>query len=282
MKITYINEKGNSIDIKYSFPYFFQSISGEDGLKNEISSYSNYNQDGYSISNEKISHRNIDLTGVLKGNTKQEILNRRELLLKVFNPKLKGQLIYEDGNIKRIIECIIEESPKFSKNNVWRQQKFIVSLICPNPYWEDIYEVGEVISTWIGGWKFKFSLPFKLKQKGESKKNIYNSGHVETPVEIIFKGPALNPKVTNLITGEFIKVDRELTSDDILYITTGFGNKKVEIENAGVRTNAFNYIDLDSTFFQLQVGDNMFEYTTANELEPQSVEIRYKNRYLGI
>lgn len=282
MKITYINEKGNSIDIKYSFPYFFQSISGEDGLKNEISSYSNYNQDGYSISNEKISHRNIDLTGVLKGNTKQEILNRRELLLKVFNPKLKGQLIYEDGNIKRIIECIIEESPKFSKNNVWRQQKFIVSLICPNPYWEDIYEVGEIISTWIGGWKFKFSLPFKLKQKGESKKNIYNSGHVETPVEIIFKGPALNPKVTNLITGEFIKVDRELTSDDILYITTGFGNKKVEIENAGVRTNAFNYIDLDSTFFQLQVGDNMFEYTTANELEPQSVEIRYKNRYLGI
>ena len=49
-----------------------------------------------------------------------------------------------------------------------------------------------------------------------------------------------------------------------------------------MRQNAFHYIDLDSTFFQLQPGDNMIEYTTDNELEPQSVEIRYRNRYIGV
>lgn len=282
MKITYINEKGMSIDIKYSFPYFFQGVSGEDGLKNEISSYSNYNQDGYSISSEKLSYRDIDITGVLRGDTKQEILNRREFLLRVFNPKLKGQLIYEDGGIKRIIECRVEESPKFSDRDVWKQQNFIISLICPNPYWQDIYEEGEIIATWIGGWKFKFKLPFRFKQKGGPKKNIYNNGHVETPAEIIFRGPAVNPCVINDATGEFIKVERTLTSDDTLYITTEFGNKKVEIERNGVRQNAFHYIDLDSTFFQLQPGDNMIEYTTDNDLDPQSVEIRYRNRYLGV
>ena len=95
---------------------------------------------------------------------------------------------------------------------------------------------------------------------------------------------ALNhyPCVINHATGEFIKVERTLTTDDTLYITTEFGNKKVEIERNGVRNNAFNYIDLDSTFFQLKVGDNMIEYTTDNDLEPQSVEIRYRNRYLGV
>src|SRR5699024_4879170 len=129
---------------------------------------------------------------------------------------------------------------------------------------------------------FPFSLPFTLKQRGETRQNIYNQGDVETPVEIIFRGPALNPKVINHTTGEFIKVDRELTSDDVLYITTHFGNKKVEMESNGVRENVFHYIDLDSTFFSLVVGDNMIEYTTEDELISQGVEIRYYNRYLGV
>lgn len=282
MKLIYKNEDGNSIDINYSFPYFFQSLNGEDGLKNQMLSYKNYNQDGVTVSETVLEPRSIELTGVLKGNDKNEIARRRELLIRVFNPKLKGQLIYEDGEITRIIDCLVDEAPKFSSRNVKRQQNFIISLFCPNPYWEDVYEKGEEIRTWIGGWKFKFKLPFRFKQKGETKKNIVNEGHVETPLEIIFKGPALNPCVINNRTGEFIKVTKELTSDDTLYITTAFGNKKVEIERNGIRSNAFNYIDLDSTFFNLKVGDNMLEYTTDNDLEPQGVEIIYKNRYLGV
>ncbi|KXA13728.1 phage distal tail protein, partial [Clostridium perfringens] len=139
-----------------------------------------------------------------------------------------------------------------------------------------------LISTWVGGWKFKFKLPFSFKKRGKSQKNVYNDGHIETPVEIIFKGPALNPSITNSTTGEFIKVDRELTTDDILYIKTNFGEKKVEIERNGIRENAFHYIDLDSTFFNLELGDNLIEYRTENDLEPQSVEIRYRNRYIGV
>lgn len=282
MKLIYINEKGISIEIKYSYPYFFQTILGEDGLKSEISTYTNYNQDGCFINNQKLAYRDIEITGILRGDTKEEELIKREKLLKVFNPKLKGKLIYENGNMKRLIECVVEEGPKFSARNVYKQKNFIISLLCPNPYWKDFYEGNEIVSTWIGGWKFKFKLPFRFKQRGESRKNIYNEGHVETPVEIIFKGPAVNPCVINHATGEFIKVERTLTTDDTLYITTEFGNKKVEIERNGVRNNAFNYIDLDSTFFQLKVGDNMIEYTTDNDLEPQSVEIRYRNRYLGV
>lgn len=89
--------------------------------------------------------------------------------------------------------------------------------------------MGEKISTWVGGWKWKFKLPFRMKQRGEPRKNIINEGHVETPVEIEFHGPAVNPQILNLITGEFIRIERELTSDDILYINTAFGEKKVEI-----------------------------------------------------
>ena len=97
-----------------------------------------------------------------------------------------------------------------------------------------------------------------------------------------FHGPAVNPRVTNLTTGEYVQVNRTLTSDDILYISTMFRNKVVEIETENGREDAFNYIDLGTTFFYLQVGDNMLEYSTENDLNPQSVTISYRKRYLGV
>ena len=107
MKLTYINENGKSIELKYSFPYFFQRINGEDGLKNEILSFDSYNQDGYTVSNMKLSPRSIDITGVLKGNNSKEIEEHRKELLMIFNPKLKGTLVYEkDNEIRQQGKCI--------------------------------------------------------------------------------------------------------------------------------------------------------------------------------
>lgn len=273
----YKNENGESITLSYyEEEYILKSITGLDSLDNEINTYKGVNMDGSIVSNMNVAEREVSVTGMY---VYDNVLRKK--LLRVFNPKLKGTLycIDKDTEEEKYIECCIEATPIIKSNGYL--QEFVVDFICPDPYLKSIIN-GEIISTWIGGWKFKFKLPFRFKQKGESKKNIYNEGHVETPVEIIFKGPALNPKITNLTTGEFVKVDKELTSDDTLYITTGFGNKKVEIERDGVRQNAFNYIDLDSTFFQLITGDNLIEYSTENQLEPQSVEIKYRNRYLGV
>ena len=151
-----------------------------------------------------------------------------------------------------------------------------------DPMFQDVLQTGDSIATWIRGWKWKFTLPFKMKERGEPQKNIINTGHVETPVEIYFHGPAVNPSIKNITTGETIRIIRELTTDDVLYINTGFRQKKVEIIRNGTRTDAFDYIDLSSRFFSLQVGDNVIEYASENGLAPQNVEIYYKNRYLGV
>lgn len=204
----------------------------------------------------------------------------RQKLIRFFNPKQQGILTVNYGGIEKYILYDVE-SFKDLRENLYEPLTFKVDLVCSDPYFKD-YSVGEQISTWIGGLKFKFKLPFKFKQKGESKKNIINDGDVETFIEVFFKGPAVNPCVQNNSTGDFIKVNRGLTSDDTLYISTEFGHRKVEIVRNGVKENAFHYIDPKSTFFQLQTGDNMIEYTTENDLDPQSVEVRYRNRYLGV
>ena len=274
-KLIYENDRRESIELSVGSAFFLENIVGLDGISNSITSTKVNNQDGEIFLKDSLDKRNIEIEGTIL----RDIDNNKSKMISIFNPKLGGKLLYKNRNIEVFICCRVENAPKFSRDKL---PKYLISLYCPNPYFLSKFEVGEEISTWIGGLKFKFSLPFRLKQKGEPKVNVYNDGHVETPVEIIFKGPAQNPSIVNHSTKEFIKVKRTLSSNDTLYINTEFGNKTVEIDRNGTRENAFNYIDLDSTFFNLQVGDNLIEYTTENDLDPQSVEIKYRNRYLGV
>lgn len=269
--------EGQEINIGSNEKYKLESIEGLESATYEVNINKNNQYDGGYIENKRVNSREITIVGEFP--IIEEAERERQELIKFFNPKKSGVLTVNYGTYERYIVYEVEKF-KEKRSSLYEPLSFQLDLICPDPYFKD-YIVGKEINTWIGGWKFKFKLPFKFKQKGETKTNIYNKGHVKTPVEIIFKGPAINPSIINHRTGEFVKVIRTLGSDDTLFITTDFGNKKVEIESNGIRKNAFNYIDLDSTFFNLEVGDNLIEYTTES-LEPQNVEIKYRNRYLGI
>ncbi|WP_317982814.1 phage tail family protein [Romboutsia faecis] len=281
-KIKYISSLGE-IDFKNSEPIILQSITGLSETKAEHTTTKYINQDGEKYEKSNLNKKEIVIKFLLIGNSHEDYINYRNKILRVINPKAgEGELIYSYGDIQRSIKLVPDESPTMPIKSNTKFAECEVVLLAHDPYMKDVMEYGEEICTWVGGMSFKFSLPLSFKKRGETKQNIYNNGHVETPIKIYFKGPANNPCVINHSTGEFIKVNRELTSDDTLIINTEFSNKTVEIERNGVRTNAFNYIDLDSTFFKLRVGDNLIEYTTENNLTPQSVEIRYRNRYIGI
>lgn len=280
--IKFINSRNEEIILSNIKPFLLQGIEGLSDNQTRQVTYKGIRQDGETYKYSEIEKKQLTIKFAILAETSKELMDLRDDIIRVFSPKIgEGTLIYSYEGIERKLKCVAEGSPAIKLEGGSIVCEGQVILLAHKPFWEDIYEIGEQITTWIGGWKFKFRLPFKFKTKGETKKNIFNSGHVETPIEVIFKGPAVNPSIINHTTGELIKVNRTLTSDDTLIITTAFGNKKVEIERNGVRTNAFNYIDLDSTFFSLEVGDNLIEYTTES-LEPQSVEIRYRNRYLGV
>ena len=100
-------------------------------------------------------------------------------------------------------------------------------------------------------------------------------------MSIAFKGPAVNPKVINHTTGEYIEVLKDLTSDQVLHITTGFKKQSVKIEENGILTDAYDKINIESTFFELMPGANLLEYTSG-ETSPNDVAISFRNRYSGI
>jgi len=81
---------------------------------------------------------------------------------------------------------------------------------------------------------------------------------------------------------EFIKINKTMVAGEVLTISTYFGAKKVESTLNGVTTNAFNFIDLGSTFLQLEIGDNLFRYDTDTGIDNLTVSIYYTPQYLGV
>lgn len=260
--------------------YDILNYEGLEATDYELEEQTNINGIGATKKRMKLLPRPISLEFDYVGREENKSRIRQELI-QFFSPFRGGELVVNYLGVERKIQY---EVTGFFVNSKLLTESLscLLELSCMDPMFEDILQSSEQISTWVGGWKWKFKLPFRMKQRGEPRKNIINEGHVETPVEIEFHGPAVNPQILNLTTGEFIRIERELTSDDILYINTAFGEKKVEIIRNGVREDAFDYLDLESKFFSLQVGDNVIEYQSENGLDPQSVQIYYYNRYIGV
>ncbi len=281
-KLTFTNSKGQSVELGGNAPFILTKIEGTGAVDVNIQSQKSPYQDGSTYLDNTLEPRPISIEVMLLADTIGEMTENRHRLLKVFNPKLgPGRLVYQLGNIKREIEAISELAPVFSDAGDFKDtmQPGLMQLYCPSPFWLDEFETSEEIITWIGGIRFPLRLPTGFATAGDKIINVINKGDVETPIKLEIYGPATNPKITKRETGEYLKVKRELTADDVVVVTTDFGNKRIELNGE----NAFNILDLpDSNFFSLDIGDNVIELTTEDVTNNANVKISYRNRYIGI
>lgn len=291
MKLTYINENNLSIVLTYSYPFFLQGIEGEDGLKNKIISNSSAYEDGTTVIKTKINERYLNITGIIKGLNVEDVYNKRKDLIKVFNPKLKGTLLYENGKVKKSIECYVEDAPTFGERKVKTQQSFMINLYCFNPYWTDFSETKAEIALWKGTFHFPLSIPSSSGivigvRQPSLIVNILNKGDVKTGMLIEFKarGTVKNPSLFNVNTREYIKVKKQMVAGEVIRVNTNFNKKRIESILNGTVKNILNLIDLGGgdTFLQLDVGDNLFRYDAEENLNNLEVSIYYNPYYLGV
>ena len=278
-RLIYTNSRKECIEFSSKPPFKIMGIDGLGGLDNNIHTVKSPYQHGTSIVNTNTDPRRIifDIL-ILESNIKEK---RREIS-KVLNPTLGMgtlQYIYSDGEIKEI-ECEVETAPTFpsqySSMPSERFQRTQFTLFCPSPFWCNIEE-SEEMKAFINLFKFPLTFPTQMGSEG-CRVTINNEGDIPTPIKITFKGAAINPRIINMTTGKFIKVNRELKANDILTIDTTFGNKRVEINDE----NAYFDISFDSKLFELAIGENILTYETDSGARDAIVEIRWKNKYVGI
>lgn len=286
-KLIYINELNESIELSYSRPFILSNYEGLDGIKSNLHTQKSPFQDGKTLVGKDLDSRAIKIDGYIFANNKAEYIACRNRLLKVFNPKLSGKLIFDNEDIIKQIDCEVEYAPVFSEKGIF-DCKFLINLYCPNPYLKDIIESKSEIALWQGDFQFELEIPLEGIEMGHREPslivNVLNYGDVECGMKIEFKALAtvVNPSILNVETQEYIKINKTMVSGEVITVTTGFGSKRVESRLNGVVTNAFNFIDLNSSFLQLSVGDNLFRYDAEQNLDNLEVNIYFNPQYLGV
>ena len=259
-------------------------------IQGEFSKLKGVNQYGQSISTTSLSERPIDIEGIILADNREQIEVLKKQLVKILNPLQDVLIKYNEDYINKEIIVRAEEIPKFStdyRTNNENALAFKCSLNASYPFWQDQNENVTNIETWEGGFEFEFEINaagIEFAKKGPNELTFINHGDVESPLEIFFNGPALNPTI-KLNNNKFIKLNKQIQDTETLYISTMYGKKRVEvIKSDGDRENAYNYIDIKSnlSLFNLEVGSNILSYSTEGVFIPQSVIIQYKNKYLSL
>lgn len=280
--LTYTNSTGESITLG-SGAFLFNKLEGLGDVDADIQQQSAPYQDGTTYIDSILAPRFISFEVLIvgKGNT---ITSLRSQLSSVFNPKLGiGQLKVKIGDSVRIINAVPDHVPSFPsgiENRGNNHQVGIVDLICPNPYWQSPSITEEPAFEPL--FEFPFEGEFEMGMQRDQR-IIVNDSDAPAPLQVEFFGPALNPKIINNTTGEYIKVNKQLEEDERMMIDTSDSNKSVYfVDSNGNERNVFNWIDLDSTFFKLIVGENDIEYTADSDIQGAIVNISYSKLYTAV
>ena len=291
-KLKYISATDQEIELNNKAPYILLTIDGAGQAGIDTQTQKAAYQDGETYVDSLLDYRNINIDIIIKAEDEQELFNKRKELQKIFNPKNgPGKLIYTRAGEEKQVRAIVDDGPDFpsgENNRGITFQRSSITLLCPSPFWEDIKETGEPLGFIEGGLTFPLMLNPDVQEHTLFGRRgftalLENKGDVPAPVEIVFSGPAENTKIINKTTGEFIKINQTIGENEKLHINTAFGNKRAEIEDEnGEMTNAFHYLDLESTFWELKVGVNDVDFESDISKEKASAEISFRNRYVGI
>ena len=279
--INYTNSKNETLVIVENTSFSLIDLSGIHPPNATVYMKSIAGFDGSTFVNSTVNPRNIVLTLQLHG----DIEANRLKLYQFFKIKQKGTLTYTSDLIEAQIEAVVEALEILPMS--W-PVKALISLLCPQPYFEALQE----ILTDISFIEFSFAFPLDLRATGiafgtvhpSEAINIFNPGDISIGMRIryVANGTVVNPKLVNTQTLQFIELQTILQAGDVLVITTEVGKKRIERIRNGVNENLFNALVIGSTFLQLDEGDNVLYATSQSGSSFLFTEISFRPKYSGV
>lgn len=79
-------------------------------------------------------------------------------------------------------------------------------------------------------------------------------------------------RIDNFTTGKVIEMTGDFKGGDVIEISTEDGNKYAHLIRDGTVSNALKYLSADSSFWSLQIGENVMKFT-ADELEDAGANV---------
>lgn len=264
----FISENNEKIDFSPFGEIVANKIDNINGHDQDIKTNQGINQIGNTITKIIVKNKTIGISGEIRG----DLDNNRKMLLQVIKPQVKG-FLYAKGKYRTYkIEVAAKKTPFISGGYV--TQKFQISFYAPYPYWqidkEQKADIRALIPLFRFPKNFKDTWKFSEYQRSEFI-NVDNNGNEKTGIKIVLtaKTEAKNPKILNVETGELIKLNYTMQAGEIITITTGYNNKRVQ---SNLKGNIFRNLALkESTFLQLNPGKNIFKFTA--DVNQENIEV---------
>lgn len=275
-RLTYENSRGESV-VFDTFPFFISSLTGVIESDSNTQTLKSPYQDGATYIDTLLEPRYPVLQGAIV--EKFAIDEHRRRITRVCNPKLgTGKLTLEINGVIRIIGAAVDGIPAFPDRGEDPYQRFMISWICPDPYWRSMTVTEE--PAFEPRFRFPIHGPFIMGIQRDQR-IIHNDGDAPAPIKVEFFGPALNPKIINKTTGEFIRIKQELHEGERMLIDTS-DSSVYFVAPDGSQRNVFPWIDPDMKFFNLQIGLNEIEYTADSDIQGTVVNISYSKLYTAV
>ena len=294
------NHNGESLKLDLFHPeesgLIVKSISGLGPPKANINSTDLATADGAIYSSARASTRNIVFN--LQFMFAPTIEDVRQKTYKYFPLKKKITIEVETDNRSLSTEGYVESN----EPNIFSQEEGTqISIVCGDPFFRDAKPSLVQFASVLPNFEFPFSnesLTDDLIEFGkiglDTRSTLVYTGDVDTGILITIHAMGSVSGILNIYnieTYENIKIDlskiKALTgsdyrSGDDIIISTVSGDKYVQVLHNGKYYNAIGIIDKLANWFQLTVGENIFNFTVTNGVENLSITFEYRNAYGGI
>lgn len=272
-------------------------ITGLESSALDINTSDNALVDGLIVDGKRILKRVIHIEAELRDDRNNE--TERQRIIHFFNPKFTGRLTANLGGTERNIDYELE-GWTFPSNKIRNKIAISVDLICPSPYMRNMNNYGRNMASYTALAAFPWRVlnkkvkgtpdPHKgLTLRGTTTgyrtlaKNVLlmNDGDVPCGLVIRFvasRGAVKNPKITQSVTGDYVRVICDLKKGDELVVDTDSRHQIIEINGV----NAYQKIDRQSKPFMLAVGENQVSYNADENYSNLDVMLYYTPLYLGV
>lgn len=284
-KLILENSKGEQLQLTQNEDkYSITSITGLTPPSAEITEVDNIG-DGAEITHERTGTRNIVIDMDIVGDVETNRINLYKYIkngkyIKVYF--VNGtRNVWIDGRVEHL------DVDQFQKTTTCQ-----ISILCPDVWWKDIEEAINSINTIKSNFYFPFytvtAIPFS-EYEAIQILNLINKGDVASGMTINIKarGQVINLRIYNRETTEFLGLGTDdnpytLQAGDEVIITTHPNNKKITLIRNATEYNIFNYLTPNSTFLQIDSGDNVFTYSATDGNEYIDITFRHYSQYEGV
>lgn len=302
-ELNFVSARGDILPLTKNTLFYLTNVSGQTNASATLASAIIGGIDGDIVNNAQATPRTIILDLHFKSGVNIE--DAKRTILKIIKLKQRGGLIWtQNGRTVQIFGVVYEiNMPRWTNSTVMQ-----ISLHCEQPYWEDVDEVIKQISE-ARSLHYFTDNPVNMLYFPENglplgeydtirTKSFHNNGDVSVGLEISILA---HDTVTNPIIydqhGNYFGVGYEYESGsggadigaawvsnplimkagDNIIITTHKGQKNVTLNGV----NIYDKIKPNSTWLQLDTGDNTFSINSDDEsINNMSFSLTYKQRYV--